>query len=57
VAEKAGLQRGDIIQSIAGKRVRNMAAMDQLINTLKAGESVTVRFLRNGEDHNSEFNF
>jgi glutaredoxin-like YruB-family protein len=57
VAEKAGLQRGDIIQSIAGKRVRNMAAMDQLINTLKAGESVTVRFLRNGEDHNTEFNF
>jgi glutaredoxin 3 len=57
VAEKAGLRRGDIIQSIAGKRVRNMAALDQLINTLKAGESVTVRYLRDGTDHSTTFDF
>jgi glutaredoxin 3 len=57
VAEQSGLQRGDVIQSIAGKRVRNMAALDQLISTLKAGESVSVRYLRSGEDRNTSFSF
>ncbi len=57
VAEAAGLRRGDVIQSVAGKRVRNMAALDQLINTLKAGESVTVRYLRGSEEINSSLQF
>jgi glutaredoxin 3 len=57
VAEKAGLRHGDIIQAVAGKRVRSLAAMDQLIDTLKAGESVTVRFLRGGQDQSSNFQF
>ena len=57
VAEKAGITRGDVIQSVAGKRVRNMSALDQLIATLKAGESVSVRFLRNGEERETLFQF
>jgi glutaredoxin 3 len=57
VAEAAGLRRGDVIQSVAGKRVRNMSALDQLINTLKAGESVTVRYLRDGNEMTTAFKF
>jgi glutaredoxin-like YruB-family protein len=57
VAETSGLRHGDVIQAVAGKRVRNLAAMDQMIETLKAGESVTVRYVRDGADHNTEFQF
>jgi len=50
VAERAGLLPGDVITSFAGKRVRNMAALDQMVETLKAGDKATARFLRDGED-------
>jgi glutaredoxin-like YruB-family protein len=51
VAERAGLQPGDILTSFAGKRVRSMAQLDQMVDTLKAGDQATAKFLRNGEDH------
>jgi S1-C subfamily serine protease len=57
VAEKSGLQRGDVITSVAGKRVRNMIALDQMIETLKAGEQVTVRYLRGTEEGATAFRF
>jgi glutaredoxin 3 len=57
VAERSGIMRGDVVQSIAGKRVRNMASLDQLIATLNAGDSVPVRYLRNGEDRETRFQF
>lgn len=57
VAEASGVRRGDVIQAVAGKRVRNMSALDQLIDTLRAGESVTVRFLRDGQEHHGTFQF
>lgn len=57
VAEKAGLRPGDVVQAVAGKRVRGLSAMDQMISTLKAGEKVSVRFVRDGQDHTSEFQF
>ena len=50
VSAKAGLLPGDIITSFAGKRVRNMAALDQMVETLKAGDKATARFIRDGED-------
>lgn len=46
VAAKAGLQPGDVVQSVAGKRVRNMVALDQIVETLEAGEKVSVRYHR-----------
>ncbi len=49
VAERAGVQAGDVIVGIAGKKVRSMAQLDQLIGTLKAGDEVALRLLR-GED-------
>ena len=50
VSARAGLQSGDIITSFAGKRVRNMAALDQMVETLKAGDKATAKFIRDGED-------
>lgn len=57
VAERSGLQRGDVIASVAGKRVRSMRDLDALVDTLKAGESVSVRYLRGMDDHNTTFQF
>jgi serine protease Do len=57
VAEQAGLRHGDVIQAVANKRVRRMSELDQLIDTLIAGESVTVRFLREGKDQTATLQF
>jgi len=57
VAERSGVRHGDVIQAVAGKRVRSLAALDQMIETLKAGESVSVRYLRDGQDQTTEFAF
>ncbi len=48
VAASAGVQPGDVITSFAGKRVRNMAALDQMVETLKPGDQATLKFLRDG---------
>ena len=50
VAARGGLEPGDIITSFAGKRVRTMAALDQMVETLKAGDKATTKFIRDGEN-------
>ena len=57
VAERAGLRRGDIIVGAAGKRVRTMAMLDQLVGALKAGDTVPVRFLRDGREETATLQF
>ncbi len=57
VGERAGLKPGDIVTGLAGKRVRSMAQLDQLVDTLKAGDAVTVRFLRGGEEQTATLQF
>ena len=57
VAERAGLRPGDIIVGLAGKRVRSMAQLDQLVGTLKADDRVTVRFLRDGGEETATLQF
>jgi glutaredoxin-like YruB-family protein len=57
VAERSGIRPGDVITSVAGKRVRNMAGLDQLVDTLKAGDKISVKYLRKGEDFSSAFQF
>lgn len=57
VAERAGLEPGDVITSFAGKRVRNMAGLDQMVETLKAGDQATAKYLRNGEDRSVVLQF
>src|SRR5688572_31298551 len=39
VAARGGLKPGDIITSFAGNRVRTMSALDQMVETLKAGDN------------------
>lgn len=57
VAERAGLRRGDVIVGFAGKRVRTMAALDQFVETLKAGDQATVRYLRGTEEATATLKF
>lgn len=57
VAQKAGIRTGDVIQALANKRVRNMVALDQIMASVKAGDHVSVRLLRGGEDVNVTLDF
>lgn len=57
VAQRAGIQPGDVIQAMANKRVRNMYAMDQLMETVKTGDVISVRVLRGSEDVNLTLEF
>ena len=52
-----GLKPGDIITSFAGKRVRTMAALDQMVETLKAGDKATAKFIRDGENQSIVLQF
>lgn len=57
VAERAGLRAGDVIVGLAGKKVRSMGQLDQLVGTLKAGQAVTVRYLRDGDEATATLQF
>ena len=57
VAEKAGIRRGDVITSVAGKRVKNMATLDQLIDTLQSGQNVKARYVRPDASGETVFQF
>jgi S1-C subfamily serine protease len=57
VAFRAEIKPGDVITSFAGKRVRNMAALDQMVETLKAGDKATLKFVRDGEDQSVVLQF
>jgi len=47
-AEKAGLQRGDVIKSIDGTSVSNPQAVRDALNGKNPGDTVTVSITRNG---------
>jgi glutaredoxin 3 len=57
VAAKAGMQAGDVIQSLANKRVRTMISLDQLVESVRTGDTVSVRVLRGSEDVNLTLDF
>ncbi len=57
VAQRAGVQVGDVIQAMANKRVRDMYAMDQLMGSVKAGDTVSIRVLRGNDDVNLTLDF
>jgi glutaredoxin 3 len=50
IAETAGLRRGDIVQAAASKRVRDLRALDALVETVRPGDSLNLRVLRDGAD-------
>ena len=57
VAERAGLNPSDVITAFAGKRVRTMANLDQLVEAVRPGEEVTVSFWRDGLDQKATLKF
>lgn len=57
VAERAGIRQGDVIQALANKRVRDMRALDQLMESVKSGDIVSVRILRGAEDVHLQLDF
>ncbi|HQY30071.1 MAG TPA: glutaredoxin domain-containing protein [Thermomicrobiales bacterium] len=57
VAARGGLLPGDVIQALANKRVRGMSGLDALIESVRTGDQVSVRVLRNGEDVNLTLDF
>lgn len=48
-ADKAGLQRRDIITKIEGKKINDTAGIAELINKKKVGESLELEIWRSGE--------
>jgi S1-C subfamily serine protease len=57
VAARSSLKPGDVITSFAGKRVRTMAALDQMVETLKPGDKATAKFIRDGENQSIVLQF
>jgi putative serine protease PepD len=49
-AQRAGIQAGDVIVSIGGKPTPTMAALAEVLTTLKPGDEVKVEVLRRGGD-------
>ena len=47
-AEKAGFQSGDIIQQVNGTKVTSTKEVNDIIKTLKVGDSVSFKVYRNG---------
>lgn len=52
-AEKAGLQEGDIIVKMAGVQVTNLHDLVFVLRSKRAGDTVEVVFLRNGQEMQS----
>jgi S1-C subfamily serine protease len=48
-AEEAGLQKGDIITAIDGKKVKSLSQLMHLIKANEPGESIVIQYLRDGE--------
>ncbi len=48
-AEKAGLQKGDIIYKVEDKKVDGMESLSEVISAMKVGDEVNVYFLRDGK--------
>ena len=49
-AEKAGLQKGDVITHIEGTEVKNVNELNKIKNKSKIGDTITLKIYRNGEE-------
>lgn len=56
-AEKAGLQAGDVITMIGSSIISNRDDITSLSKTYKAGDTVTITYVRNGEVATTELTF
>lgn len=56
-AEKAGLQKGDIVTNIDENAVKSIGDIKQVLNNKKEGDSVSLSYLRDGKKHNTNVVF
>ena len=56
-AEKAGLQAGDVITMIGSSIISNRDDISSLSKTYKAGDTVTITYVRNGQVATTELTF
>jgi uncharacterized protein YndB with AHSA1/START domain len=56
-AQNAGLQPGDILVKMGGKKLNQDADLHNVISQHQAGDKVKVTYYRNGEKHNTELTF
>lgn len=49
-AEKSGMQKGDIITSINGKEISNIAYFKYELYKYKVGDTIKIKIVRNGKD-------
>jgi glutaredoxin 3 len=54
LGEKTGLNPGDIITDISGRRISNAADVEKALGELKSGGILSVRFLRGSDTRKSE---
>lgn len=57
LAEKAGLQEGDIIAAFNGVQVRDPEALIKAVRAAEAGQEVTIDYQRDGEMHTTKTTF
>jgi putative serine protease PepD len=50
-AAKAGLQSGDLVTAVGGRRVRSADQLGQAIDAKNPGDKVTLTYTRNGQSH------
>jgi serine protease Do len=53
-AEKAGIETGDVITEIDGKKIGGPSELRMTVSSLSPGTKVNVKFLRNGEEKKAE---
>jgi S1-C subfamily serine protease len=53
-AAKAGLRRGDVIVSVAGKRISGPDTLVQAVGAHKPGQTISLAYLRNGARHTAQ---
>lgn len=56
-AEKAGINEGDVLVSLAGKEVKNMKDLDAIKKNYKAGDTVDAVVVREGKNVNLKLTF
>ncbi|MFN2252514.1 MAG: PDZ domain-containing protein [Anaerolineae bacterium] len=53
-ASKAGLRKGDVIVALDDVEVKSFADLSGFLGARKAGDTITVRYWRDGEEHTAE---
>ena len=56
-AARAGLQVGDVIVAIAGQPIHSAVSIERVVARVRAGQSVTVSYLRDGTPHETTIQF